>query len=298
MASKKGLRSLTSNMVTLISRHSKFSPNSEVRDEALFRSLVMNFALQGISIATFDEAVFEHRPPQLEKSTLILSMARSEEALNILAEAEECGVPVLNSPRALQKAQRTDFQQWFAESGHATKHWRTSELTPDLKATLPFPLWWKRNNTATTSANDVQFIENRTQLDVLLQQQPQEDALVMEHVEGQLIKFYGVEGTNFFYAEPHSPKGFSKFGNEQHNHHKDLAVSSPMWKQTLRAIHTAATQVAQQSGFSIYGGDAILREDGTFVFIDFNDFPSFSACLPEASEAIVLHCLQRLTPRP
>ena len=285
-------------MVTLISRHSKFSPNSEVRDEALFRSLVMNFALQGISIATFDEAVFEHRPPQLEKSTLILSMARSEEALNILAEAEECGVPVLNSPRALQKAQRTDFQQWFAESGHATKHWRTSELTPDLKATLPFPLWWKRNNTATTSANDVQFIENRTQLDVLLQQQPQEDALVMEHVEGQLIKFYGVEGTNFFYAEPHSPKGFSKFGNEQHNHHKDLAVSSPMWKQTLRAIHTAATQVAQQSGFSIYGGDAILREDGTFVFIDFNDFPSFSACLPEASEAIVLHCLQRLTPRP
>ena len=285
-------------MVTLISRHSKYSPNSEARDEALFRSLVMNFALQGISIATFDEAVFEHRPPQLEKSTLILSMARSEEALNILAEAEECGVPVLNSPRALQKAQRTDFQQWFAESGHATKHWRTSELTPDLKATLPFPLWWNRNNTATTSANDVQFIENRTQLDVLLQQQPQEDALVMEHVEGQLIKFYGVEGTNFFYAEPHSPKGFSKFGNEQHNHHKDLAVSSPMWKQTLRAIHTAATQVAQQSGFSIYGGDAILREDGTFVFIDFNDFPSFSACLPEASEAIVLHCLQRLTPRP
>ena len=285
-------------MVTLISRHSKYSPNSEARDEALFRSLVMAFALQGISIATFDEAVFEHRPPQLEKSTLILSMARSETALNILAETEECGVPVLNSPRALQKAQRTDFQLWFAESGHTAKHWRTSELTSDLKAILPFPLWWKRNNTATTSANDVQFIENRTQLDVLLQQHPQEDALVMEHIDGQLIKFYGVEGTNFFYAEPHSPKGFSKFGNEQHNHHKDLAVSSPMWKQTLRAIHTAATQVAQQSGFSIYGGDAILREDGTFVFIDFNDFPSFSACLPEASEAIVLHCLQRLTPRP
>ena len=63
----------------------------------------MNFALQGISIATFDEAVFEHRPPQLEKSTLILSMARSEAALHTLSAAEECGVPVLNSPRALQK---------------------------------------------------------------------------------------------------------------------------------------------------------------------------------------------------
>ena len=294
MASKKGLRSLTSNMVTLISRHSKYSPNSEARDEALFRSLVMNFALQGISIATFDEAVFEHRPPQLEKSTLILSMARSEAALHALSAAEECGVPVLNSPRALQKAQRTDFQQWFAESGHAAKHWHTSELTPDRKATLLFPLWWKRNNTATTSANDVQFVEHLAQLDAILSEHANEDALLMEHIDGQLIKFYGVEGTNFFYAEPHTAKGFSKFGHEQHNQHKDLALSSQMCKQTLLAMHTAATQVAQQSGFSIYGGDAILCEDGTFVFIDFNDFPSFSACLPEASAAIVQHSLSLL----
>ena len=281
-------------MVTLISRHSKFSPNSEARDEALFRSLVMNFALQGISIATFDEAVFEHRPPQLEKSTLILSMARSEAALHTLSAAEESGVPVLNSPRALQKAQRTDFQQWFVESGHAAKHWHISTLTPDIKARLSFPLWWKRNNPSTTSATDVQFVEHLAQLNAILSEHANEDALLMEHIDGQLIKFYGVEGTNFFYAEPHTPQRFSKFGHEQHNHHKDLGVSSPMWKQALRAIHTAATQVAQQSGFSIYGGDAILREDGTFVLIDFNDFPSFSACLPEASEAIVQHSLSLL----
>ena len=282
-------------MLTLIARHPRYSPNSEARDEALFRTLVMNFALQGVSVATFDEAVFENHPPQLEKSTLILSMARSKAALHALSAVEECGVTVLNSPRALQKAQRTDFQQWFAESGHAANHWHTSELTPELKVTLPFPLWWKRDNTATTSANDVQFVEHHAQLDAILSEHANEDALLMEHIDGQLVKFYGVVGTNFFHAEPHSPKGFSKFGNEQHNHHKDLAVSSPMWKQTLLAMHTAATQVAQQSGFSIYGGDAILREDGTFVFIDFNDFPSFSACLPEASAAIVQHSLSLLT---
>ena len=282
-------------MLTLIARHPRYSPNSEARDEALFRSLVMNFALQGVSVATFDEAVVENHPPQLEKSTLILSMARSEAALHALSAAEECGVTVLNSPRALQKAQRTDFQQWFAKSGHAAKHWHTSELTPELKVTLPFPLWWKRNNPSTTSANDVQFVEHHAQLDAILSEHANEDALLIEHIDGQLVKFYGVVGTNFFYAEPHTPKGFSKFGHEQHNHHKDLAVSSPMWKQTLHAMHTSATQVAQQSGFSIYGGDAILREDGTFVFIDFNDFPSFSACLPEASEAIAQHCLSLLT---
>ncbi len=282
-------------MVTLIARHPRYSPNSETRDEALFRSLVMAFALKGISVSTFDEAVFENHPPQLEKSTLILSMARSKTALNVLAEVEESGVCVVNSPRALRKVRRTDFQQWFAATGNSAEHWHTSTLTPDIKARLSFPLWWKRNNPSTTSATDVQFVEHHAQLEAILSEHANEDALLMEHVEGQLIKFYGVEGTNFFHAEPHTPQGFSKFGNEQHNHHKDLAVSSPMWKQTFHAMHTSATQVAQQSGFSIYGGDAILREDGTFVFIDFNDFPSFSACLPEASEAIVQHCLQRLT---
>ena len=77
-------------MLTLIARHPRYSPNSEARDEALFRSLVMNFALQGVSVATFDEAVFENHPPQLEKSTLIHSMARSEAALHALSAAEEC----------------------------------------------------------------------------------------------------------------------------------------------------------------------------------------------------------------
>ncbi len=281
-------------MLTLIARHPRYSPNSEARDEALFRSLVMAFALKGISVSTFDEANFEQCPPQCNKSSLILSMARSETALNVLAEAEESGVCVVNSPRALQKVRRTDFQQWFAATGNSAEHWYISTLTLDIKARLSFPLWWKRNNPSTTSAKDVQFVENRTQLDAILSEYANEDALLMEHIDGQLVKFYGVVGTNFFHAEPHTPKGFSKFGHEQHNHHKDLAISSTMWKQTLHAMHTSATQVAQQSGFSIYGGDAILREDGTFVFIDFNDFPSFSACLPEASEAIVQHSLSLL----
>ena len=135
-------------MLTLIARHPHYSPNSEARDEALFRSLVMAFALKGISVSTFDEANFEQCPPQCDKSSLILSMARSEAALHALSAAEESGVPVLNSPRALQKAQRTDFQQLFAESGHAAKHWHISTLTPDIKAHLSFPLWWKRNNSS------------------------------------------------------------------------------------------------------------------------------------------------------
>lgn len=281
-------------MITIIARHPRFSPNSEARDAALFRAIVMNFALQGVNVTTLDEAVFENRPPQFADSPLILSMARSEAALIALTQAEKSGATILNSPSALQNARRTDFQRWFAAAESAAPHWHISQLTPQLLPTLPYPLWWKRNTTATTAADDVQFSENPAQLSALLAQHPDEDALVMEHIVGQLVKFYGVSGTKFFHCAAHQPNSFSKFGHEAHNHCEASEANAPISSATLRSLHAAASDVAQQSGFTIYGGDGIIRADGSFVFIDFNDFPSFSPCQPEAAAAIVERSLNLL----
>ena len=46
----------------------------------------------------------------------------------------------------------------------------------------------------------------------------------------------------------------------------------------------------------IYGGDAVIRPDGRFFLIDFNDWPSFGSCTQAAAEAIAtraLHFLRR-----
>ena len=37
---------------------------------------------------------------------------------------------------------------------------------------------------------------------------------------------------------------------------------------------------------AIYGGDCIVRDDGSFALIDFNDWPSFARCREEAAAAI------------
>jgi len=44
-----------------------------------------------------------------------------------------------------------------------------------------------------------------------------------------------------------------------------------------------AERLAKAVGVEVFGGDAIIRSDGTFCVIDFNDWPSFSRCRPEAA---------------
>ena len=45
-------------------------------------------------------------------------------------------------------------------------------------------------------------------------------------------------------------------------------------------------RLAAATGVSIYGGDAIVRADGSFCLIDFNDWPSFSRCREEAADVV------------
>ena len=45
-------------------------------------------------------------------------------------------------------------------------------------------------------------------------------------------------------------------------------------------------RLSQLVGVEVFGGDAIIDEQGRFYIIDFNDWPSFSRCREEAAMAI------------
>jgi hypothetical protein len=79
--------------------------------------------------------------------------------------------------------------------------------------------------------------------------------VVTAHVAGTDLKFYGVADA-FFYPSGHP------------------------------GLRQAAVRLARQAGVSVYGGDAVVRPDGSFVIVDFNDWPSFSPCRDEAAAAI------------
>jgi glutathione synthase/RimK-type ligase-like ATP-grasp enzyme len=110
--------------------------------------------------------------------------------------------------------------------------------------------------------------------------------MAQEHQRGDLVKFYGVEGTNFFHWQ-YASEGHSKFGQEEVNgKEKGYAFDASR-------IKLYADMLAKKLRVPVYGGDVVIDEDGEFWFIDFNDFPSFSSCRARAAEAIAQRILQR-----
>ncbi|MBQ4146368.1 MAG: hypothetical protein II593_00190, partial [Prevotella sp.] len=54
----------------------------------------------------------------------------------------------------------------------------------------------------------------------------------------------------------------------------------------VESLRRDADIVAEAIGIQVYGGDCIVREDGSYVIIDFNDWPSFASCREDAASAI------------
>ena len=105
-------------------------------------------------------------------------------------------------------------------------------------------------------------------------------AVINRHLEGDLIKFYGVQGTDFFYWFYPLEAGHSKYGNEAIN---GPARGLQFSEEYLRKICREASEVLD---VKVYGGDCIVDADGSIRIIDFNDWPSFAPCREKAAPYI------------
>ena len=142
--------------------------------------------------------------------------------------------------------------------------------------------WLKRGDAAAQSKSDVVYCKDRATLaekeaDFVIRGIT--NWIIQGHVLGDLVKFYAVKGGFFRYFYP-SDDGESKFGDEKLN---GDACHYAFDEHLLKAT---ADKVAQITGIDVYGGDAIITEDGNFYIIDFNDWPSFSRCRDIAADAI------------
>ncbi len=278
-------------MIYLISRDTQYSPNSEARDEAIFKAVALALTLQGEPLAAIDE---NRLPSAFTDADLVLSMARSRTAQTTLAAAEAAGTTIWNSPSALLRNNRAEIDKWLNEVGFGAPFLHNVADPAVIARSLGFPLWIKRSDSTAKTAGDVRFVADEAQLRNALADFAAagiEDFIVSAHLEGDLVKFYGVEGMPFFSPTyPTHENGFSKFGLEQHN-----GVPAE-YSFSVSALKTTADAAARHFGMPIYGGDAIIRPDGRFFLIDFNDWPSFGSCTQAAAEAIATRALHFLRP--
>lgn len=262
--------------LTGIKRAARFSPNSEDRDTAILKAVASHLAQSyGHDVRIIDEQ--ELSLSQACHAQAIFSMARSRSSLDILAEAEEKGIAVFNSAKGLQRLSRRHIKKTCDKLDIAMPtHYETGNAG--------FPCWLKRDDGCAQQADDVCFITSPEELGAALRKFRERGIgqhVLEAHLQGDLLKFYGVAGTNFFhYHYPTLQNGFSKFGLECINGQVCGTAFDHKWLKQQTDLLGNALSVA------IYGGDAIVMPDGSCRIIDFNDWPSFSACREEAAAAI------------
>ncbi len=266
-----------------IGRSPRFSPNSVDRDTAIFQAVASKLSRKRLDVSIINEDLFI--AVDLSEFDAVFSMARDEKVLTELAwEEEHRGLVVINSARSLLNMSRARIAKLFKEENLDIPFFElgNADYLKDFHPTLP--VWIKRTDCCAQQKDDVCFAKTEQELQSILssfQARGVKSLIAEQHIEGDLIKFYGVEGQNFFETfYPTKDSTFSKFGNETVN---GLPQNIIYDKERLKA---QTEKMARLTGYLVYGGDAIVMPNGDCLVIDFNDWPSFSSCRKEASKAI------------
>ena len=234
----------------MIQRAPQFSPNSVEKDRAILEAVGACLTAQGHVVSV----VSEDGLAEISSCDVIFTMGRLPETLEALS-AVPADCRIINTPQGIASCSRCRLESIMAQVG-----------TPVPPKEGSDGYWLKRGDAAAQSEDDVQFAPDKTSLEAKIRQMTQRGITqytVSAHVVGDLVKFYGVSGTGFF-----------RYGSACHYPFESSAVQAD------------AERLAEAVGIKVYGGDCIVRSDGSFCFIDFNDWPSFSRCREEAAEAI------------
>ena len=254
--------------ILMIRRAEQFSPHSVENDRAILEAVALRLSQQGHVITQVNEASLASILAA-DTPHFIFSMARLPETLHLL---ESSGVKVVNAPTGVWQSSRRQIQALM------------------MSLDIPFPsgeglhgYLLKRADAAAQTEADVAYAPDRQALaeaEASMRARGIHDYIISPHVEGDLVKFYGVPAAGFFRCFYPTDDGQTKFGLEQRNgqaHHYPFDADS---------LQRKAEELAAAVGLEIYGGDCIVTADGTWYMIDFNDWPSFSRCRDEAAEAI------------
>ncbi len=269
-----------------VCRGSQFSPNCVDNDAAIMLAVKKQLETLGAQVTLRGEDQLASIP-----TGGYFSMARSHEALDVLQKADEAQTPGINKSQGVRNCVRTTMTEIFQQHGIPTPE----SFILQHGATMPvidYPCWLKRGDGCAQQKEDTCYAETMQLASRMLAEfwnRGVKTVVLNEHLRGDLIKFYGVEGTSFFYWFYPSKCGHrSKFGLEAIN---GDAVGLPFDENLLKQD---ADKAAKLLGVPVYGGDCIVGQDGSVKIIDFNDWPSFAPCRDEAAYYIALRLEQEI----
>ncbi|MGB8465411.1 MAG: hypothetical protein WCE49_10740 [Terrimicrobiaceae bacterium] len=283
---------MTAHSLIAIHRETLHSPQRVFDDFEILRLTGEVLRSEGVEV----EFV---RPDQIASSAawwnetrpeIVFLMCEQERLLRRLAEWERRGSILINSVEAIRNTYRNRMIPLLSASAvlfprseliaTVTSLWE--KQLQSLFRNGMGPLWVKRGDVHNTQKGDVTLARSPEEVRGLIlafQSRGVAQAALQEHIEGDLIKLYGIgqSGDAWFRWFYHK--------EQRLKHH---AFS----EQVLRDTFFCAAKVLD---LEVFGGDAVVAPDGSVHLIDINAWPSFALFREEASEAIARHILSKIS---
>lgn len=276
-----------------IMRAAAFSPNHIGNDAAILNLVADQLRKRGCVVNIYSEEQFMQGAAADEH--ILINMCREARSIAMLQRREDAGDLVINSGYGIENCVRERMTRILMGSNIPSPRCiiaDTDEVVRDRIARAGFTACWvKRGDSHTMHREDVSYARHPQEAQEILQEyflRGMKRAVICEHLQGELVKFYGVQGTPFFhwffhfdsFPSKHTPQG-SASGKER----------PALDEGAFKAVCASA---AEALGVTVYGGDAIVAPDGSFSIIDLNDWPSYAPCRPEAATVIARMIMNRI----
>jgi hypothetical protein len=265
-----------------IFREQTHSPGRETDDAEILRLTAKHLeaAEFQVDLKTAEEVgnLTEARP------RCVFLMCEDVQVLRQLEAWQADGVRAVNDPMAVLNTYRDRMIGQFAEANVPFIESRIVS-TAAGRPGGSLPVWVKRADVHNTQEGDVVFAATEHAVESALDGLAARGiprAVLQPHVEGDLIKFYGIGPGGGPGGEPPWFRWFYHKGQRVAGHPFDP-------RRLARLVRRAAAAL----GLEVYGGDVIVTGNGDIVPLDLNAWPSFALYRDEAAVAIADYLLHR-----
>ena len=199
-------------------RAGAYSPNHIGNDAAIFNASAEQLRKRGCEVRIYSEEQFIAGEV---KENIILNMCREQRSIALLQQYEDNGCLVINSGYGIENCTRERMTRILIGSNipypESLMVDTNEAVKPALKKAGFTSCWIKRGDFHAMHKEDVSYCRNIDEAQEVLQEYfyrgiPR--AVINKHLVGDLIKFYGVQGTPFFYWFYPFDEGHSKYGYE------------------------------------------------------------------------------------
>jgi len=261
-----------------VRREQLYSPNHVGNDAMIFMKTVEHLTELGADVKIYEEQDLG----KIEiKEPFIFSMAQGVEGTAILLQMEKQGKFIINSPQGSINSYRSNMVKILPEKGIPFP--KSLIVSIDEKDKIKFEdfnarkIWIKRGDVHAVHREDVTLVyseDERKNIFREFEKRGITEVVLQEHLDGDVIKFYAIVGSPLF-----------------HWYYLNGVNHTPFDKDKLVEL---AQNSAMALGLDVYGGDAVVAEDGSISIIDINDWPSFAPVRDEASEQIAKLIFQKV----